>query len=46
MSEIADAVVVGSAIVSLIERHADDPEAIREAVGCLVGEMRQAMDAG
>ncbi len=46
MGEIADAVVVGSAIVSLVERHASDPEAIREAVGCLVGEMRQAMDAG
>ncbi len=44
MSEIADAVVVGSAIVSLVERHADDPEAIRKAIGRLVGEMRQAMD--
>ncbi len=44
MSEIADAVVVGSAIVALVERHADDPRVIREAVGGLVGEMRQAMD--
>lgn len=44
MAEIADAVVVGSAIVSRVEQHADDPEAILASVGQFVGEIRQALD--
>lgn len=45
MGEIADAVVVGSAIVSLVEQHVGDAAAIRAAVGGLVGEIRAALDA-
>jgi tryptophan synthase alpha chain len=44
MGGIADAVVVGSAIVSLVERNADDPAAIRSAVGALVAALRGALD--
>ncbi len=46
MAEIADAVVVGSAIVSRVEQHADDPEAILEDIGNFVGEIREALDQG
>lgn len=42
---IADAVVVGSALVKRIEEHADDPAAREAAVAELLGEMRAAMDA-
>lgn len=44
VSRIADAVVVGSAIVSRIEANLDKPEAIQSAVGDLVAAMRQAID--
>jgi len=40
----ADAVVVGSAVVSRIEQHAGDPAAARAAVAELVGELRAALD--
>lgn len=46
MADIADAVVVGSAIVSRVEQHADDPDAILASVGVFVGEIRQALDQG
>ncbi len=46
MGGLADAVVVGSAIVSRVERHADDPQAILASVGAFVGEIRQALDRG
>ena len=45
MGALADAVVVGSAIVSLVEQHAGDADKIREAVGGLVAEIRGAIDA-
>ncbi|MCC5857067.1 MAG: tryptophan synthase subunit alpha [Ectothiorhodospiraceae bacterium] len=45
MSRVADAVVVGSALVKQIEARADDPEGAVEAVTRLLGSMRHAMDA-
>jgi tryptophan synthase alpha chain len=46
MARFADAVVVGSALVSRIEAHPDDPQAALAEIGSLLGEMRAAMDAG
>lgn len=45
MGRVADAVVVGSAIVGLVEKHADDSDAIKRTVGELVAQMRAALDA-
>jgi len=45
MAGIADAVVVGSALVSRIEANADKPEQAIAEVRQLLGEMRAAMDA-
>jgi len=45
VSVVADAVVVGSALVRRIAEHAQEPAAAREAVGGLLRAMRQAMDA-
>ena len=45
MSAVADAVVVGSAIVSRVEQYADDPAMIHRTIGELVAGMRAAMDA-
>lgn len=45
VSKVADAVVVGSVIVHLIEQHQHDLPAMHRAVGALVAEMRAAMDA-
>jgi tryptophan synthase alpha chain len=45
IAEVADAAVVGSAIVRLVGEHADDPAAGRAAVAELVGAMRASMDA-
>lgn len=45
MAAVADAVVVGSAIVSLVEQNAGDTDKILSSVGSLVGEIRQAIDA-
>ncbi|MFT7133487.1 MAG: tryptophan synthase alpha subunit, partial [Cyclobacteriaceae bacterium] len=36
---------VGTALVSLMEAHLDDPQGMQQAVGDLIAEMRQAMDA-
>lgn len=41
----ADAVVVGSAVVSRVAEYRDDLQAAREAVSELVGDMREALDA-
>lgn len=46
MSGFADAVVVGSALVSRIEAHVDEPQKAIAEIGSLLGEMRAAMDAG
>lgn len=45
VSAVADAVVVGSAVVNRVAENADQPEKINEAVCSLLREMRQAMDA-
>ncbi len=44
VAAIADAVVVGSALVARMGEHRDDPSALTAAVTELVVEMRQAMD--
>lgn len=44
MSKIADAVVVGSALVSIIEENVSEPDKIRDKLHDLVHEMRDAMD--
>jgi tryptophan synthase alpha chain len=41
---LADAVVVGSALVNQVEALADEPEAIAPAVAAILAEMRMAMD--
>jgi len=45
VSAVADAVVVGSAVVNRVAENADQPDKINEAVCSLLREMRQAMDA-
>ena len=43
IAQVADAVVVGSALVSRMAELADDPERMRREVGAMVSAMRQAM---
>jgi tryptophan synthase alpha chain len=45
ISSVADAVVVGSALVRMVEENTSSSEQINKAVAGLLGEMRQAMDA-
>jgi tryptophan synthase alpha chain len=45
ISEIADAVVVGSTLVRCIEEHADRPEELASALAGLLAEMRHAINA-
>lgn len=42
---IADAVVVGSALVKRVEAYGDEPARMRQEVGTLVSAMRRAMDS-
>lgn len=44
VARFADAVVVGSALVSQIAAHQDDEQAIHERLGAILGEMRSMMD--
>jgi tryptophan synthase alpha chain len=44
IAEVADAVVVGSALVAKMGELADDPERMRREVAALLAAMRQAMD--
>jgi tryptophan synthase alpha chain len=46
MSKFADAVVVGSALVSRLESNLDDPQKGIAEIKTLLSEMRAAMDAG
>ena len=46
MSVFADAVVVGSALVSRIEANPDRPDVATAEIKALLSEMRAAMDAG
>jgi len=45
VSEHADAVIVGSALVNRIEALQDEPEKIPDAAGAFIHELREAMDA-
>ena len=45
VARVADAVVVGSALVSRIEALAGDPQQLNAEIGALLGAMRTAMDA-
>jgi tryptophan synthase alpha chain len=45
VARVADAVIVGSALVSRIEDLAERPDEIAPALAALLGEMRSAMDA-
>ena len=44
MSQVADAVVVGSALIKQVEAHPDDHAQITENIGQLLAGMRAAMD--
>jgi tryptophan synthase alpha chain len=44
MGELADAVIVGSAIVTRIEENAEQPESAIESVGNFVAELRRGLD--
>ena len=46
VAQVADAVVVGSALIQRIEEHLGREDEMREAVTSLLAEMRRAMDAG
>ena len=46
IARLADAVVVGSALVSWIEQLADEPERLQAEIVGLLAAMRRAMDAG
>jgi tryptophan synthase alpha chain len=46
IARVADAVVVGSALVRKVEENIPASDAINQAVAGLLAEMRQAMDAG
>ena len=45
VARIADAVVVGSALVRQIERNAEDQSAMNQAVTAILRDMRGMMDA-
>jgi len=46
VAEVADAVVVGSALVKLIAEHEHEPETMLRIVSDALHAMRKAMDAG
>lgn len=45
VSSVSDGVIVGSALVKIIEQHPDNSDTILNRIGELVAAMRQAMDA-
>ncbi|KPJ92894.1 MAG: tryptophan synthase subunit alpha, partial [Gammaproteobacteria bacterium SG8_11] len=45
ISQVADAVVVGSALIGKIELNVEDYDAILKEVSALLASMRSAMDA-
>lgn len=45
VARVADAVVVGSALVRLVEQYPEQPQRFQEAAAALVAAMREAMDA-
>ena len=45
ISNVSDGVIVGSAIVKIIEKNPDDADTILSEIGALLESMRVAMDA-
>ena len=45
MSDVADAVVVGSTLVNFIAEHEQNPESLPAAFAGLIAEMRHAINA-
>ncbi|MDH5446432.1 MAG: tryptophan synthase subunit alpha [Gammaproteobacteria bacterium] len=45
VAKVADAVVVGSALVKKVEEHAGDADKIQEAISALLREIREGIDA-
>ncbi|MEH6456270.1 MAG: tryptophan synthase subunit alpha [Cocleimonas sp.] len=45
ISAVSDGVIVGSAIVKIIENNVDDADTILDEIGALLNSMRKAMDA-
>lgn len=45
VAEVADAVIVGSALVKCIERNPDDTAVIQKELAAIMSDMRSAMDA-
>ncbi len=45
ISAVSDGVIVGSAIVKIIENNVDDADTILDQIGALLNSMRKAMDA-
>jgi len=45
ISAVSDGVIVGSAIVKIIENNVDDTDTILDEIGALLNSMRKAMDA-
>lgn len=46
IASIADAVIVGSALIRQIEAHLPDPDAMKKKVAALLRDMREALDRG
>jgi len=46
VARVADAVVVGSALVTRVAEHRDDLDALLASASALISDMRQAMDRG
>lgn len=45
VSQVSDAVIVGSALVKCIANNPDEPQVIKDNLTALMQEMREAMDA-
>ena len=45
VAKVADAVIVGSALVRCIEENENEPDVIKQRLSALMTEMRTAMDA-
>ena len=44
IASIADAVIVGSALIRQIEAHLSDPDTMKKKVAALLRDMREALD--
>ncbi len=46
VASVADAVIVGSALIRQIETHLSDPDTMKKKVAALLKELREALDSG